>query len=63
MEVFTLTEIDTVTDANGFQTHYIGLGLDLCQYEHTLNQTCSTQVAMEFFKGYNILLIYLMCRK
>ena len=33
VEVFTLTEAHTVTDANGFQTHFIGLGL--CQCEHT----------------------------
>ena len=34
VEVFTLTETYTVTDANGFQTHFIGFGL--CQCEHTL---------------------------
>ena len=29
VEVFILTGTDTVTDANGFQTHFIGLGLGL----------------------------------
>ena len=27
VEVFILTETDTVTDVNGFQTRFIGLGL------------------------------------
>ena len=27
VEVFTLTETDTMTDVSGFQTHFIGLGL------------------------------------
>ena len=31
VEVFILTEIDTVTDVNGFQTHFIGLGLCFCR--------------------------------
>ena len=34
VEVFILTEIDTVTDVNGFQTHFIGLCL--CQCERTM---------------------------
>ena len=36
MEVFTLTETDTVTDINGFQTHFISIGLGPCQCEHIL---------------------------
>ena len=35
MEVFILTETDTVTDVNGFQTHFIALSLGLCQCERT----------------------------
>ena len=36
VEVVILTETDTVTDVNGFKTHFIGLGLCLCQCECTI---------------------------
>ena len=44
MEVFILTETDTVTDVNGFQTHFIGLSLGfcLCQYERTISIPAET---------------------
>ena len=37
VEVLTLTETDTMTNASGFQTHFVGLGL--CQCEHILTDT------------------------
>ena len=35
VEVFILTETDTVIDVNGFKTHIIGLGL--CRCERTIS--------------------------
>ena len=37
--VFILTETERVTDVNGFQTHFTGLGFGLCQCEHIFNHT------------------------
>ena len=37
VEVFILTETDTVTYVNRFQTHFVGLGLCLCQCEAPLS--------------------------
>ena len=41
VEVFILTETDTLTDVNGFQTNFIGLNLGiaicLCQCERTIS--------------------------
>ena len=41
VEVFILIERDTLTDVNGFQTHFIGLnlgiGICLCQCERTIS--------------------------
>ena len=34
--VFVLTETDTMIGINGFQTHFIGLGLCLCQCERII---------------------------
>ena len=42
VEVFILTETDTMTDVNEFQTHFIGIGLCFCQCEHALNPTYET---------------------
>ena len=40
--MFILTETDTVTDVNGLQTHFIGLGVCQCERITTLctNSTC-----------------------
>ena len=48
VEVFILTETDTVTDVNEFQTHFIGLGLCFFQCEHTLNPTYDTPCCIDY---------------
>ena len=48
VEVFILTETDTLTDVNGFQTYFIGLnlgiGICLCQCERTISLILAFEV-------------------
>ena len=41
--MFILTVAATVTDVNGFQTYFIGLGLGHCQCEYTLKANLQEQ--------------------
>ena len=53
-------ETDTVTDVNGFQTHFIGLsiGICLCQCERTISipaETTSDRLRTSLPRSHNVL--------